>query len=111
MKAALKAKWIKALTSGEYKQTQETLYRITDKNEHQFCCLGVLADIAIEAPWRRANGGSGYTFAGNDTNTAILSDNVCRRVGLSPEQQLALTIRNDHGWSFTQLAKYIEENI
>lgn len=34
-----KAKWLKALRSGEYKQTVGTLY---DEKTQGFCCLGVL---------------------------------------------------------------------
>lgn len=34
-----KAKWLKALRSGEYSQTRETLY---DPETKGFCCLGVL---------------------------------------------------------------------
>lgn len=35
-------KWCKALRSGEYKQTKETL-----QDENGFCCLGVACDLFI----------------------------------------------------------------
>lgn len=40
----LVSKWIEALTSGEYEQGKHVLRSINNK----YCCLGVLADIAIK---------------------------------------------------------------
>lgn len=40
MRKAVKEKWLKALRSGGYKQTQGCL-----KDENGYCCLGVLCDI------------------------------------------------------------------
>jgi hypothetical protein len=44
MPKKLKAEWIKALRSGEYKQTKEVLCN----NEGGFCCLGVLEHIVLD---------------------------------------------------------------
>ena len=41
MNSEVKAKWLEALRSGEYKQTAYTLRGYNDG----FCCLGVLCDI------------------------------------------------------------------
>lgn len=50
MNPEVKAKWIAALRSGDYKQTQ---YHLRD--DYGFCCLGVLCDIYasehIDAEW------------------------------------------------------------
>lgn len=44
MKQDVKKKWVKALRSGEYRQTTSVL-----RNEwNEFCCLGVLCDLAVE---------------------------------------------------------------
>lgn len=43
MKKRIMQKWVKALRSGEYKQTT---YRLID--DDGFCCLGVLCDIATK---------------------------------------------------------------
>jgi hypothetical protein len=40
MNQEVKAKWLTALRSGEYKQTQYSL-----KDNQGFCCLGVLCDV------------------------------------------------------------------
>lgn len=44
MNKKVKKKWVKALRSGKYKQTRETL-----KDKHGYCCLGVLCDLAVQA--------------------------------------------------------------
>ncbi len=41
MKYNVMKKWVKALRSGQYKQTTQ---RLVDNDE--FCCLGVLCDVA-----------------------------------------------------------------
>ena len=49
MNAEVKEKWLKALRSGEYKQTRACL-----KNNEGFCCLGVLCDLyskEFNVPW------------------------------------------------------------
>jgi len=43
MNKVIKAKWKKALTSGDYEQTTQAL-----RNEDGFCCLGVLCDVYIQ---------------------------------------------------------------
>jgi len=45
LKPKIKAKWIEALTSGEYPQTQGMLHRDNPKfgAREGYCCLGVLA--------------------------------------------------------------------
>lgn len=43
MNPEVKAKWLEALRSGEYKQGREYLRR-----GNYYCCLGVLCDIAVK---------------------------------------------------------------
>jgi hypothetical protein len=42
MKPHIKAKWLEALRSGEYKQGRDCLHNTSDDT---FCCLGVLTDL------------------------------------------------------------------
>lgn len=44
MNLDVKKRWIEALRSGDYKQTEGTLNR----NDETFCCLGVLCELAVE---------------------------------------------------------------
>lgn len=43
-------KWVEALRSGDYLQTQDALQHTkdTDENPAGFCCLGVLCDVAVK---------------------------------------------------------------
>jgi hypothetical protein len=47
MEPGIKAQWLSALRSGEYKQGQGKLAKVAESGEKQYCCLGVLCDIAI----------------------------------------------------------------
>ena len=53
MDADLKAKWLEALRSGKYEQTQGTL-----RDGDAFCCLGVLCDLTGRGKWIDAGYGS-----------------------------------------------------
>lgn len=51
MKPEVKEAWLKALRSGEYAQTINSLHRIKALSPDRpvgFCCLGVLCEIAVE---------------------------------------------------------------
>jgi len=43
MNPQIKQKWVSALRSGEYQQTQRLLH-----DENGFCCLGVLCDLYLK---------------------------------------------------------------
>lgn len=45
MKPEIKAKWVEALRSGEYKQGK---HKLAGDDLTEFCCLGVLCDIVKE---------------------------------------------------------------
>jgi hypothetical protein len=45
MKPEVKAAWVKALRSGDYKQGRSVLRR----NDDTYCCLGVLCELAVKA--------------------------------------------------------------
>lgn len=46
MNPEIKAQWVKALESGEYKQGKGWLNPIEPDGTETFCCLGVLCDLA-----------------------------------------------------------------
>lgn len=99
MKAALKKKWIAALRSGKYKQTQGTL--VEDFGEGRtYCCLGVLRNCVT--------GKDRYNSAAGDTT---LSRPFLKRVGLTPDQQDEAATMNDDGESFLRIATWIGRNL
>lgn len=109
MNKALKKKWLKALRSGEYEQTESVLLEYGERHDG-FCCLGVLLDVMgcewddIGQPW--LNGiqlsDGGYDLI-NETIGEEKNDSCARD---------ALVDMNDiQGRSFKQIANYIEKHL
>ena len=91
MDKELKAKWIKALRSGKYKQARSAL--VSDRG---YCCLGVLSRVLYP-----------------DVKKRFLAYPPCQLI--SKAKQKALANRND-GFNFPkhdfkQIADYIEEKL
>ena len=59
MKKAIADKWVKALNSGKYAQTEGRLCKNGYKND-SFCCLGVLTDLYIQDKHKTTKNGK-YT--------------------------------------------------
>ena len=92
-------KWVKALRSGKYEQTQSYLYY-----DGAFCCLGVLCEVAgLERDEYDA-------YAGKRMSAPR---EAMRFVGLSHDEgrfgESYLSCENDNGVSFTRIAEIIEE--
>lgn len=112
MNADLKAKWIAALRSGDYRQVQGYLH-----NEGGFCCLGVLCDLAAvpftEGPSDDTDGlVRFYDFGARHRNEEMICGDM--REGLKTgfsDLALELAEMNDHGRSFAEIADWIEANI
>lgn len=123
MNPTVKAAWIAALRSGEYKQGYGKL-RTNYSTEKEYCCLGVLCDLYIktsdEAYWegcdfRDKNGGDSY----------ILPDSVMQWAELNSSNPLTSVVYPEHNdsnktpmselndtlqWNFLQIAKLIEKD-
>ena len=113
MKKEIKAKWIKALLSGKYKQGREVLRR---KN-NTFCCLGVLCDLYIKeigGEWKMGKDGISYCIMQNDTG---LPSKIQRWAGINStegsydsDNDKTLADDNDSGGKgFKTIAKIIEK--
>jgi hypothetical protein len=109
MDAELKAKWVKALRSGEYEQTSGAL-RDKYRGGCAYCCLGVLAEV-LGADWDRGvmSGGEFETISKEDED--LLSTELLALVCLTEEQQSLLAKMNDEGDGFPRIADYIEANL
>jgi hypothetical protein len=138
LNAEVKAKWVAALLSGEYKQGKGWLRSRQD----DYCCLGVLCDLA------RADGVGDWSLTADKTGVSIyryvaegqmdgaeLPNAVQAWAGLAepdptvpmslayeiagfspdPEyskpQETTLAVINDSKASFAQIAKLIEETL
>lgn len=110
MRQALLTKWLEALRSGKFKQTQMTLMqRSPSKHASSFCCLGVLCRVAglnISTVARQQ-----AEEASLDEPGGFLSTKALERVGLTEEQMYKLSSLNDQDrLTFVQIADAIERN-
>ena len=115
MNAAIKAKWVAALRSGEY---QQGAGRLCDGTA--FCCLGVLSNLYIEETgdgcW---NSGKEYVFKDKDgfleatelpSAVMIWADlDTSAPYVSTPAGQCDLISMNDAGTPFAKIADIIEE--
>lgn len=128
MDKKVKKKWVKALRSGKYKQTQSRL----QSPDGSFCCLGVLCDLEYDGHWLMkvkkiqnywgdeiaeeknvvlipANGGK--CLRPGEEESAVLPRKFRDKLGLSLPQHDELAEMNDEGKSFIEIADWIEENL
>jgi hypothetical protein len=118
MKAALKKKWIAALRSGKYKQGDSAL-RLESEGESQFCCLGVLADVAGLRWHAKGPQGEREFWLGSfkrDTCDTMLpplfaAEHDLGHPNATKSIQLDLASMNDTGRTFKEIANWIEKNL
>lgn len=107
--------WVAALRSGEYKQGCDQL----KSSCNEFCCLGVLADLAIENNWfpdlqvrwdgnRLYSEDAEHSYSGT---TFLLNSYMLDALNLDTDTQIILSNMNDYGSSFSSIADYIETNL
>lgn len=96
MNAELKAKWLAALRSDDYKQAHGQL-----RDKTGYCCIGVLCDVIDPSGW------IGDDYADIETN-ALPTPYI---TGVSRQMSLNLAEMNDAPHSFAEIADYIEQNI
>lgn len=124
MKENVKQSWVAALRSGDYRQGRQRLRTVTG-DDVQFCCLGVLCELAIEAGIVRRDGHYGYHAVDdeNDVASGSLPDAVVRWADLpsgdpsvtegdDEERPLPLSYLNDiRAGTFNQIADLIEAQL
>jgi hypothetical protein len=116
---AFKQQWLAALRSGNYSQTKDAL-----RDDRGFCCLGVACDIYNPAQWSepheagsRAAASGDYGFPGfDDIPLEVLT--VLRQLEyiedgtpMGNSFMRLLSVLNDDGKSFAEIADWIEENL
>jgi len=101
MDANLKAMWVEALRSGEYKQGNGYL----EKNGLH-CCLGVLCAIQ-DSEWKR------YWQDDAMEEEALYTEKLPPKLSasLTPTTCRHLANMNDDGSPFAEIADYIEANL
>lgn len=115
MKPEIKQRWIEALRSGRYAQSQEKL-----RTSQGYCCLGVLCDLYIQdhedTQWEKLD--ERYLI---DKHGKYLPDKVIEWSGVnssspySPSEntneRVFFADLNDKGYTFDQIAQIIEEQL
>ena len=109
MNEQVKQKWLSALRSGDYKQTQNYLYA-----DNGFCCLGVLCDLygkEHNVEWNFDEDGDYYRFQNNQSS---LPRPVVEWAGVEDCDPyidgVTLSELNDNGSTFNKIADIIEEH-
>lgn len=107
----LQTKWLEELRSGKHKQCTEDL-RFRDS----YCCLGVAAEFVLGIKPQRAAPSNHWTFNGN---SGCLAEGDWEQMGLVGDEGNfaeyrddggSLASLNDKGWTFTEIADFIEAN-
>lgn len=110
MKPDLKREWVKALRSGEYRQTTRRLH-----DDNGFCCLGVLADIAVDGYWARDEDVGDWILVdegnGERMSEGLIDLNVASKIGVKKYQEKLANLNDLNQLTFPQIADWIEENI
>jgi hypothetical protein len=112
--------WALALESGLYDQGTGQLVKVTsDHLPRQYCCLGVLCDLANKAGVKASDDPEIKRYGwGFGTNGATLPECVIEWAGMAtpsgmygqrPEEDL-LIARNDNGDSFAEIARIIRDH-
>lgn len=113
MNKVIRQKWIDALRSGEYKQGKGRLRN----SENEFCCLGVLCDLAAkEGVVKEVAGFDEFYYDGGSLTPPpsvkewAESDLECLDIDYTMGVEGHYTELNDdeHGLTFDQIADLIE---
>lgn len=118
MKKSVMKKLVKALRSGEYDQGKSQLVTINPDGSENFCCLGVLCNLATESGYGEWKGCSFFDEEGEESET-YLPEGVAKWAGMNRGDGFwalpngateTLTNLNDGGKSFAEIADIIEKH-
>lgn len=114
MNPIIKAKWVAALRSGEYKQGMGSLR----SSSNEFCCLGVLCDLhskEIDCKWTDGEWVEGVmTYLGKSGLPPRVVIEWAELVDMSviiAGEVMLLDEHNDSEATFAQIAQAIEEQL
>lgn len=136
MDPKIRARWVRALRSGKYKQGEGSLCRVDSFGNKNFCCLGVLCDIYAKDHKKKWKGEDELALEGLK-ETSLLPEKVAKWAGLTrPDPIVEITVKNadilrdsvdalgnpitaarlaelndDHGLDFHQIADLISASL
>ena len=127
----LRKRWIEALRSGKYERSTSMLRH----KSYGFCCLGVLCDISNLGNWELQENSDHYRYVIDEQrHSSFLPEQIVNRIGTSGTVDFSfevekisnettrkeirvtsgainlcsLSMLNDHGFTFEQIADLIE---
>lgn len=114
MNPEIKARWVAALRSGEYKQGEGELRSKTER----FCCLGVLCDLKDDSAWERDDAEFPYGY-GSVAEYDLPPQEVGAWAGFDwyvtevtiSGKRMTLYDHNDAGRTFAEIADAIEAQL
>ena len=110
---AFKSKWLEALRSGKYRQTNGTLRLTTPGGNHRFCCLGVACNIVSNRRWKPV----GWTANTHGDMYCGWDDHDSSEINSLPfledpdTLQALVQLNDDCQASFLDIADWIEKNL
>lgn len=132
MKPEIKARWIKALLSGDYEQTK---FRLKSKDSpNSYCCMGVLCDLYMQErgkewklkPDSATKAGHGAAYFCEEQYMEI-PEEVLSWAGLTEEEMVVeifigsddepphlatlIELNDDHNYTFEDIAKVIKDEL
>jgi hypothetical protein len=122
MDPKLKAAWVKALRSGNYKQGQNKLYaNEPGANRASYCCLGVLCRVIERSEDPEHEKLQKLVDAWRDQSTVHeVSEKLCAGFGLARRlkadvaetvEARLIWINDANGASFRKIADWVEEHL
>lgn len=117
MNPEVKKLWVEALRSGKYQQGKRRLKVEGLPESPRYCCLGVLCDLYRQQTGRGEWAGDGYFKEGNRSSAVELIRQVAEWAELESSDPriyttgFSLSSLNDYGFTFSELAEYIEEEL
>lgn len=116
----LKRRWIRALRSGKYPKGKGALHTLgATRKEDTFCCLGVLAQLAVKdgiIKPKIVEDEKVARYGRTDREGAFLPAKICkwagiprRSLGKIADPQYLLADQNDHSDSFEEVIPLINE--
>jgi len=116
MDSTFKARWVAALTSGNYKQGFSVLHRITDTGD-EFCCLGVACKLLADdgkiesAPHDWSVPSTARVMLYNGTDIHYMPVVARDKLGLPHYEMMRLADMNDDMKTFEEIAQWIDVNL
>lgn len=122
MNPEVKTLWLTALRSGEYKQGKGYLEKINSEGVREYCCLGVLCDLAVKAGIvEKETDGAAVSVVGYRVGSYIEAAGLIPKIsewagvseiGILPEEQgrgSLINLNDGADFTFSQIADVIEE--